>query len=141
MVNSTVKAFNALNDMRGGNFTLTGDLVFIQMFDEEITTKSGIVLQEDADQMIGVNADKPTLGVVLMTGEGHYDDDTKEDVPLDVKPGDVVMVGKHAVKLISKFGPVLLDKVGYIKADQIQMHFKGQDAFDKACDVLSKALG
>lgn len=139
-MNKYMEAFGKLDDMRGGLFTLTGDLVIVKLFDEQVRTKSGIYMAEQSNQIDGVNADKPTLAKVLLVGEGYHDEDDKP-IPLDVSIGDVIMVGKHSVSLVSKFGGVLFDKVGIIRADQIQMRFKGQDAFDKAVAVLSEALG
>lgn len=140
-----IEAFNALNDVRQEAFHLIGDICFVQVLDQEVKTKSGLVIADHAKQVMnGVGPDKPTICRVLMVGEGEVDADGK-DIPLEVNVGDIVIVGKHAVKIISSLGNTVLreDKteVGMIKASEIQMRFFGQDAYNRVSTLLQEIVG
>lgn len=65
-----------------------GDHLFIEPLTEEKTTKSGIVLPDNAER------EKPIKGKVLATGPGKMDDNGKLQ-PMSVKVGDVVLFKKY----------------------------------------------
>lgn len=139
-------AFQKLNEYRKDLFTLTGDCLLVEVVKEQDLqkTKSGIFIPEKADQLNGVYADKPTFVRVLLVGEGFYDDKTGEDIPLDVKPGDVVLVSGHAIRRFSCFGklPVKSDvDIAIMKESDIQMRFFGEEAFNKTFEVLQSSEG
>ena len=64
-----------------------GDRVIVEVLDEEETTFSGIVLPDTAKE-------KPQRGKVLAVGPGKYEDGKL--VPLDVKKGDRILIGKYS---------------------------------------------
>lgn len=140
-----INAFKSLNDVRKETFHLIGDICFVQVLDQEVKTKSGLVLADHAKQIMnGVGPDKPTICRVLMVGEGEVDADGN-DLPLEVNVGDIVIVGKHAVKIISSLGNTVLheDKteVGMIKAAEIQMRFFGEEAYKRVASILQETVG
>jgi chaperonin GroES len=65
-----------------------GDRVIVQAIDEEETTASGIVLPDTAKE-------KPQRGTVLAVGEGKWDEDGENRIPLDVAEGDEVLYSKY----------------------------------------------
>lgn len=140
-----INAFRALNDIRKDSFHLIGDICFVQVIDQEVKTKSGLVLAEHSKQALnGVGPDKPTLCRILMVGEGEVDADGN-DIPQEVRAGDIVVVGKHAVKIISSLGNTVLQEekteVGMIKASEIQMRFFGEDAYKRVSRILQEMVG
>jgi chaperonin GroES len=64
------------------------DRVVIQLLEAETATKSGIIIPDAATE-------KPNQGKVIAAGEGRI---TEEGVviPMEVKPGDLVLFSKHA---------------------------------------------
>jgi len=79
--------------------------VFIEPFEEEQKTKSGIVLPDTAER------GKPIKGKVLAVGPGKIDN-KGERVPMSVKVGDVV--------LFKKYGPdeIEVDGKKYLVGDE-----------------------
>ena len=67
--------------------TPLGDRVVVKPLGREEVTKSGIVLPDTAKE-------KPQRGTVIAAGNGKVNDDGTR-VPLDVKPGDVILFGKY----------------------------------------------
>ena len=64
------------------------DHLFIEPLSEEKTTKSGIVLPDNAER------EKPMKGKVLAVGPGKLNE-KGERVPMSVKVGDVVLFKKY----------------------------------------------
>ena len=65
-----------------------GDRLLVKPRESEEKTKSGIVLPDSAKE-------KPLEGKVVAVGEGRYDEKGKL-VPMSVKEGQKVLVGKYA---------------------------------------------
>lgn len=81
------------------------DHILIEPLKQEEKTKSGILLPETAEK------ERPEQGKVIATGPGKMTDDGKL-VPMEVKPGDVV--------LFTKYGPneVKIDEKDYLIAKE-----------------------
>lgn len=142
---SYLKAFQALNGENKGLFTLTGDCLLVEIIkDQDLQkTKSGIILADTSkEQVNGVYSDKPTFARVLMSGEGYYNDETKEAIPLESKPGDIVLAGKHSFKRFSMFGRLVVSndvEICLMRDNDVQGRFSGEEAFNKTFDILDKA--
>lgn len=99
----------------------------------EARTAGGLYIPTTKGAQLGtLTADRPDFFRVLLTGAGYYDDTTGADVPLDVTQGDIILTGTVSVKLFSSF-PLLekyrADSIGITRESDIQMRFKGEDAF------------
>lgn len=70
------------------NIKPLGERVVIKVIENEVTTKSGIVLPDTAKE-------KPQMGEVLAIGSGKLLDNGQR-VALDVKVGDRVLFAKYA---------------------------------------------
>ncbi len=114
----------------------TGDILLIErMKFPEAKTSSGIILASDtraANTFGGIGADKPGFYRILFVGEGYFDDDTKEDLPLDISPGGVALLGQASVKMFSLF-PLLEayepDSIGIARETDIQLRFNSEESF------------
>ena len=62
------------------------DRVVVERLEEETKTKGGIIIPDTAQE-------KPMQGKVIAVGPGGRDESGKL-IPIDVKPGDVVLFGK-----------------------------------------------
>lgn len=137
-----LESFGKLNDERKGLFTLTGNCLLVEELpDEEFKTDSGIIIAGNQRQVTGIQADKPTFVRILLVGEGYFDEDTKETIPCDSKQGDIVLIGAHGVRWFSVFGKFMNygsgNRIGICRETEIQMHFQGQEGFDKTFNILN----
>ena len=64
------------------------DRVLVKRLEAEDTTKGGIIIPDTAKE-------KPQEAEVIAVGKGHVGEDGKV-VPLDVKNGDKVLIGKFS---------------------------------------------
>lgn len=80
--------------------------VVIEPLEVETTTKSGIVLPETAEK------EKPMRGKIVAAGPGKMNEDGDGRIPMQVKPGDMV--------LFKKYGPdeVEMDGKKYLVGDE-----------------------
>ncbi len=70
------------------NLKPLGDRVIVKQAEAEETTASGLYLASSAKE-------KPQRGTVIAVGEGKYDDEGENRIPVDVAVGDVVIYGKY----------------------------------------------
>ena len=70
------------------NLKPLGDRLIVQAIEEDATTASGIVLPDTAKE-------KPQKGKVLAVGDGKWDEDGENRIPLDVAEGDEVLYSKY----------------------------------------------
>jgi chaperonin GroES len=78
-----------------------GDRVIVKAIEEDETTASGIVLPDTAKE-------KPQRGKVVAVGDGKWDEDGDERIPLDVAEGDEVLYSKYGGTEINVEGDDLL---------------------------------
>jgi chaperonin GroES len=78
-----------------------GDRLIVQALEEEETTASGIVLPDTAKE-------KPQRGKVLAVGDGKWDDEGDNRIPLDVAEGDEVLYSKYGGTEVTVEGEDLL---------------------------------
>ena len=64
------------------------DRVLVKRVDPEEKVKGGIIIPDTAKE-------KPLEGKIVAVGAGRMDDDGKR-IPLEVKAGDRVLIGKYA---------------------------------------------
>jgi hypothetical protein len=154
-----LERFQRLADSLRDQFQLTGDYVIVERIPDSDFTKS--VKREDGTeakliistdyatrQHNSIAADKPNWLRVLLVGEGYYDTATDSEtgetiestIPLDVVPGDIVMVSQVAVKYFSMFGELEgyeADSIGITKASDIQLRFKGLTSYEQCFNKLN----
>lgn len=78
-----------------------GDRLIVTVVEEEETTASGLVLPDTAKE-------KPQRGKVVAVGEGRWDEDGENRIPLDVAEGDEVLYSKYGGTEITLEGEDLL---------------------------------
>jgi co-chaperonin GroES (HSP10) len=67
----------------------------------EAQTEGGLVIAESDHARAEFVMLKATLGIVLEVGQGYFDSETGEDVPLDIKVGDVVWVPSESIRSLT----------------------------------------
>lgn len=99
MIDRTKKAFD---ESKG---KLVGGVLFVEHIpDEEVKSAAGLILASGDKQLGAFDADRPHFVRVISVGEGYYDDVTKEDIPLEYEPGNVLLVPLNAIKYFTSFG-------------------------------------
>ena len=78
-----------------------GDRLIVRAIEEEETTASGLVLPDTAKE-------KPQKGMVIAVGDGKFDEDGDNRIPLDVAEGDEVLYSKYGGTEIKVDGEELL---------------------------------
>jgi chaperonin GroES len=76
------------------------DRLVVRRLEEGEQTVGGIIIPDSAKE-------KPQRGTVIAAGSGTVRDDGTR-VPLDVKPGDLILFGKYASQAITLDGEELL---------------------------------
>lgn len=139
-----VNAFGKLAEQAPSSYQLIGDCILVERIKEpEKKTASGIIYGIDTGnrQLGTIAADRPHWVRVLAVGEGYYDDTTKESVPLNVNPGDIVLVSGISVKYFSTFGELngcKPDEIGITRESEIQLRFKGSEGYAEAFRCLNQ---
>ena len=64
------------------------DRILVRRVEEQETVRGGIIIPDTAKE-------KPMEATVQAVGEGKFDDNGKR-IPLDVKQGDHILIGKYA---------------------------------------------
>lgn len=125
-------------------YVLVGDCILVEELVEanEVKTKGGIVIQGTTGMRDGFEQNRPTFVRVLAVGEGYYDEDNKS-VPLEARPGDIILVGALSVNWLSTFGPIVSivkgERIGITREAEIQLRFKGQNGYDEVFRILGAA--
>jgi co-chaperonin GroES (HSP10) len=128
------------------HFILYGDNLLVEILpetDEEIKTKSGLVMATVDKQKLGsVNSEAPVFARVLHAGQGFYDTDGKT-LPLDSRPGDIIVVGANSVIAPSRFGKIPMTKevrLAFVSESAVMMRFQWQTGYDKVMQILQEGL-
>lgn len=142
-----LEAFKLANGL--DKVELIGDAILVEKIPpEEKKTKSGLIVTTHLDhkQTSTLGQDLPTFVHVIAVGKGYYDPETKEDVPLSIQPGDIILVGQLSVKWFSfmdidGYEPY---SVGLTREAEMQFRFKGAQAYSdyfKAINDAQQRLG
>lgn len=143
---SYLKHFQHVQETCPDSFDLIGDVLLIEEVKaEEQKTAGGIFLPATGkiSQMDGIEANRPTFVRVLLVGNGYYDTKSEDTVPVDVKAGDVILVGKLSVKWLSTFGPIVSSaeaQIGLVRESDIQLQFRGAEGQQKVFTALSDSI-
>lgn len=137
------KEISILRELGSDTFVLRGSTLLVEIQEmEEIRTKGGIVLATHSDHAKGnsVAAHKVEVGVVLMAGEGYWNDDTGKLEPLDCQPGAVVMLPQYSTQAMSHFPGISRptgNKLALVKMDQVLAYYPSKEAYELAKSKLN----
>ncbi len=127
-------------------FELWSDLIIVECMVEEEkkekVTAGGIIIPGDTEtkqrSMMTVDDLKSNFVRVIAVGKGYYKegkDGEEEYTPLNVKPGDIVMLGETSVRWFSIFGEDVdleqMFNIGLTREGEVHMVFRGQAGYDK----------
>ena len=122
-------------------FTLSGNRILVERLDTgEIKSKGGIILAESTAYKSDLKSHKPLVCMVLAVGEGYTQEDKDEKIPLDVKPGDVVVLNALGVSFFSTLPGVASYtemRVGITSESDVQMRFASLEHFEEYTKVFN----
>ncbi len=86
---------------------LRGNRILVEVLPkEELKSAGGIILNAPtSDHRSRTEQHRAKVAVVVAVGSGYFDDSSEEgeDVPLDIQPGNVVMLSEFGLKYYSEF--------------------------------------
>jgi co-chaperonin GroES (HSP10) len=141
MESKYLSKFTRLQKEGAALFKLYGNRLLIEVLPkEELKVGSLYVATNIHNHKTDTTENMATLGVVLLTGAGYYDDTTGEDIPLELKPGNVVLLSNYAMKYYSQF-PGLADytqnTIALTREDEVHMVFPDLESFQKIKGILN----
>lgn len=82
---------------------LNGDRILVEVIEDDSLTKSkgGLYLATAETHRSDFNMLKATIAVVLEVGSGYFNPDTKEDIPLTTKIGEVVWLADTNLRFLT----------------------------------------
>ena len=123
---------------------LYGDKFLVEVIsNDEIRSAGGLILETPSNQRSDTNSLKAKIGIVLMVGAGYYDDDTGEDIPLDLKPGNIVLLSDMGLRYYTTFPGILeytAKGIALSRETEIHMKFEDADAFEKYQSKLNEGI-
>ena len=111
-----------------------GNRIIVEVLPKEELKMGSIIISAPKDQIKGgAEHDRAELALVLMTGSG-YTDDEGNDVPMDLEPGNVILVSKLAFKYYSEF-PGLVDytnnAIAMIRETEIHAKWDSLESYEQ----------
>lgn len=87
-----------------GSEILRGNRMLVELIEkEELKTAGGLIIANvESDHRTDTEVNRPTMAIVLAVGPGYYDDKTGKDVPLDLQPGNVVLLSQMGLKILTE---------------------------------------
>jgi hypothetical protein len=111
---------------------LIGDIILVEKVQFPEAKVGSILLASSLNQVNNLVKDIPTFYRVLHVGTGYVDEDTGDDVALDCRPGDIILVPETAVKSWGRF-PLLeipeSNVIGIVNYSNVQWRFKSEEDF------------
>lgn len=157
MTPSFLPAFDRLRNTCPDKFELVGDCLIVEVLPHSVQTKEVkgadgrpvhlVLASGERKQIDGLEMNLPIFCRVLAVGNGFYDESKDEEserqVDLDVKPGDIVLVGPMAIKRLSAFGPLVSTsdrQLAITRESEIQLRFVGEDGYAQCAEALRETI-
>lgn len=140
------EAFEHAAETCKDDFEIIGDGLLVEEIPkEEIKSKGGIFMPTNTkiDSIDGLEANRPCFVRVLAVGEGYFNDKTDGTVPLNCRPGDIILVPKLSVKWLSVFGNLVSTggaQIGLVSETSMQLRFPGDAAYDRFFSALQEKI-
>lgn len=139
---SYLPAFKKLKKEGKDLYQLVGSALLVEKYEEpEVKSKGGIIMADGGTARENLGDAKTTWVRVLAVGEGYYDHETGKDIPIDVKPGDICLVGRISCQWFSRFGAVdgysITQPIGITREEEIRLRLKGPKSYDKVFALLN----
>lgn len=142
--NIYLNAFQKTIESNPDTHRLYGDLLIVEKLDlEKYVPKKQIIIANAENYRNTKSASLPVFARILMCGEGFYDSDKGEEVPLVQRPGDIILVGQNSISHFSQFGKFEnygKIEMGIVSAGEILMIWHGEAGFNTFFDGLNESI-
>ncbi len=122
-------------------FTLAGNRMLVERMDDvEVKTAGGLYLAPASNKRSDLKLQKPLVCVVLATGEGYTQEGSEEKLPLDCKPGNVVIlnaIGASFFSILPGMSSYTEERVGLTSESDVQMRFNSIEHFQEYTKALN----
>ena len=118
-----------------GQLPLRGNRLLVELLPkEEVLTAGGLVIATNLnDHRSTTKENQADLAVVLAAGPGYYSDDTGDDVALDVKPGNVVMLTRYGIRAFRQ------DTIAMCRDSDIHAAWESIEAYEQYRAALGRS--
>lgn len=138
MVSRYLERFKRLSDFPSDQFVLVGERMLIEVFpEEEMKTKSGLIIAQAAGYKTETQINRPMLAVVLYVGQGYVNEDGSEEEH-EYKPGEVIICSKMGNLFYSDFPGIgaTEDSIALTRPSEVHMSWPSIEAFLKFREAL-----
>lgn len=151
-----LKPFTETDEECKDCFNLTGDVLLVekvtgQEYKKDVVGPNGKMTQiylagGEQKKVDGLDMNLPMLVRVLSVGPGFYDDRNSDLKPVgcEVKPGDIILIGRMSVNWFSVFGSLISttsSEIGVTRESEALGRWHGQEGYDRYFTALNKKLG
>lgn len=116
--------------LEGTKYKLAGGRMLVEILPKkEMKTTGGLIMAAPVQHKGTADTQRAVVGVVVMVGEGYVNDD-QQDVPMETKLGNVVVLNEFGLKYYSEFPGVSSyteNKLALTAESEIQMKFDSLD--------------
>lgn len=85
-------------------YQLCGDRLLVEILPkEELKSEGGLIIATADNYRTATKENQAILGVVLLVGEGYYDEASGKDSPLNAKVGNIVLLSGMGIRHYSTF--------------------------------------
>lgn len=113
--------------LEGSKFKLAGGRILVEVLPKaEMKSAGGLIIAAPSSHKGIADMQRAVLGVVLMVGEGYTDNDGN-DIPMEVKVGNVVVLNEFGVRYYSDFPGVKSyteNKLAMTSESEVQVKFE-----------------
>lgn len=122
-----------------GLLTIRGSTILVELLpDPEFKTAGGLIVATPSDHVKGSMHDNKLLAAtVLATGPGYWDEEAQAYIPLEVRPGAVVVMPQFSAQMLSNMPGInrpTKNKLAIAKEDNILMFYATAEQFNKAVE-------
>lgn len=122
-------------------FTLTGNKILVERLDVgEVKTAGGLFLAESKETRVDLRLQKPHIGIVVAVGQGYFDAEKNEYTPLEVKPGNIVVINSIGIQYYSVLPGIASytnNQLGLTTENDVQLRFDDMESFQTYARIMS----
>lgn len=122
-------------------YSLRENRIVIEVLAKEELKVGSLFVAAPDEYKTATSENRDTTALVLMVGEGYYDDKTLESIPMDIQPGNIVLLSNYAMKYYSSF-PGIVDftknTLALTRDTEIHMIWKTQEDYEAYKALLNE---
>jgi co-chaperonin GroES (HSP10) len=132
--------FKKLRECGTGEYTLIGNRLLVEVLPkEELKSAGGLVIATTLNQKSDTTANQATLAIVLLVGEGYYDEDGN-DAPMPFEVGNIVLVSDMGLKKYTSFPGMAAyteNSIALTRDSEVHLKFPSVEAYEKVKELLN----